>query len=165
MWQLKNFGIHGPERVDGIGANAKMNEFCAAMGLCNLRHVDTEILKRKTVVERYRTHLESIDGIQLSPIQKDVQPNFAYFPIVVNEKVFGSSRNEIFEALATIGVGARKYFYPLTSSFDCFHGKFNMMDTPVAVYISKRVLTLPLYADLSLDDVDVICRKILECKK
>lgn len=165
LWQLKNFGIHGPERVDGIGANAKMNEFCAAMGLCNLRHVDTEILKRKTVVERYRTHLESIDGIQLSPIQKDVQPNFAYFPIVVNEKVFGSSRNEIFEALATIGVGARKYFYPLTSSFDCFHGKFNMMDTPVAVYISKRVLTLPLYADLSLDDVDVICRKILECKK
>ena len=165
LWQLKNFGIHGPERVDGIGANAKMNEFCAAMGLCNLRHVDTEILKRKTVVERYRTHLENIDGIQLSPIQKDVQPNFAYFPIVVNEKVFGSSRNEIFEALATIGVGARKYFYPLTSSFDCFHGKFNMMDTPVAVYISKRVLTLPLYADLSLDDVDVICRKILECKK
>lgn len=165
LWQLKNFGIHGPERVDGIGANAKMNEFCAAMGLCNLRHVDTEILKRKTVVERYRTHLENIDGIQLSPIQKDVQPNFAYFPIVVNEKVFGSSRNEIFEALATIGVGARKYFYPLTSSFDCFHGKFNMMDTPVAVHISKRVLTLPLYADLSLDDVDVICRKILECKK
>lgn len=165
LWQLKNFGIHGPERVDGIGANAKMNEFCAAMGLCNLKHVDTEILKRKTVVERYRAHLENIDGIQLSPIQKDVQPNFAYFPIVVNEKVFGSSRNEIFEALATIGVGARKYFYPLTSSFDCFHGKFNMMDTPVAVHISKRVLTLPLYADLSLDDVDVICRKILECKK
>ena len=58
LYELKNFGIHGPEEVDAVGANAKMNEFCAAMGLCNLRHVDEEIAKRKVVVERYLEHLE-----------------------------------------------------------------------------------------------------------
>lgn len=165
LYQLKNFGIHGPEVVDGVGANAKMNEFCAAMGLCNLRHVDSEIAKRKAVVERYRKYLEGVEGVKLSPIQKDMQPNYAYFPVVFDEKIFGFTRNEVFDALASIGVGARKYFYPLTSSFDCFHGKYDVMQTPVAVYISKRVLTLPLYADLQLEDVDKICETILRCKK
>lgn len=60
LYDLKNFGIHGPESVEAVGANAKMNEFCAAMGLCNLRHVDEEIQKRKRVAERYRSHLEGI---------------------------------------------------------------------------------------------------------
>ncbi len=165
LYELKNFGIHGPETVEAVGANAKMNEFCAAMGLCNLRHVETEIAKRKQVVERYRECLGGIEGIQLSLVQKDVLQNYAYFPVVFDEKTFGSSRNEIFEALAQIGVWARKYFYPLTNSFDCFHGKYDVMKTPVAVYISKRVLTLPLYADLLLEDVDRICREILHCKK
>ena len=142
-----------------------MNEFCAAMGLCNLRHVDGEIAKRKAVVEHYREHLEGVDGLQLSPIQKDVNPNYAYFPVVFDEKLFGSSRNEVFDALAKIGVGARKYFYSLTSSFDCFHGKYDVMKTPIAVRISKRVLTLPLYVDLALEDVDRICDVILKCQR
>lgn len=165
LYRLKNFGIRGPEQVDGVGANAKMNEFCAAMGLCNLRHIDDEIAKRKIVVERYRKHLSNVDGIQLNPIQKDVTPNYAYFPIIVDEKVFGASRNEIFEALAEHEIGARKYFYPLTNTFECFHGKYDPTQTPVALHISKRVLTLPLYADLSVEDVDRICEIILECKK
>lgn len=165
LYELKNFGIHGPEAVEAVGANAKMNEFCAAMGLCNLRHVEAEIAKRKQVVERYRELLGGIEGIQLSPVQKDVLQNYAYFPVIFDEKKFGSSRNEVFEALARIGVGARKYFYPLTNSFDCFHGKYDVMKTPVAVHISKRVLTLPLYADLLLDDVDRICECILGCKR
>lgn len=99
LYRLKNFGIRGPERVDGIGANAKMNEFCAAMGICNLRHLENEIAKRKMIVERYMEHLSGIEGIQLNPIQKNVKPNYAYFPIVFEEKQFGASRNEIFKAL------------------------------------------------------------------
>ncbi|WP_432764704.1 DegT/DnrJ/EryC1/StrS family aminotransferase [Hungatella effluvii] len=165
LYNLKNFGIHGPERVEAVGANAKMNEFCAAMGLCNLRHVDEEIAKRKKRVERYRTHLDGIDGIQLNPVQDRVTPNYAYFPAVFDEKKFGSSRNEVFEALAEQGIGARKYFYPITNSFECFHGQYDVNDTPVALHLSKRVLTLPLYADMSLDDVDKICEIILSCKK
>ena len=165
LYRLKNFGIRGPETVDGVGANAKMNEFCAAMGLCNLRHVDKEIEKRKAVVERYIEHLSNLEGIQLNPVQKDVKPNYAYFPIVFDEKAFGASRNEVFDALAEYGIGARKYFYPLTNTFDCFHGKYDSNLTPVAVHISKRILTLPLYADLPLGVVDKICKIILECKR
>ncbi len=164
IYQLKNFGIKNQEEVDGVGANAKMNEFCAAMGLCNLRHVDDEIEKRRLIVERYRSHLEGVEGLQLNPIQKDVTPNYAYFPVIFDEGVFGASRNEVFDALAEQGIGARKYFYPLTSSFECFHGQFDPHETPVAVRVSKRVLTLPLYADLALGDVDRICKIILGCK-
>lgn len=165
LYRLKNFGIRGPEIVDGVGANAKMNEFSAAMGICNLRHMDEEIAKRKAVVDRYRSHLEGVEGLQLNPIQKDVEPNYAYFPVIFHEKIFGASRNEVFDALAQQGIGARKYFYPLTNTFHCFHGKYDVNQTPVALHISKRVLTLPLYADLALDDVDRICNIILNCKK
>lgn len=165
LYRLKNFGIRGPETVDGIGANAKMNEFCAAMGICNLKHVDEEIQKRKKVVERYMDNLQNIEGIQTNPIQENVEPNYAYFPTVFDEKVFGSTRNEVFEALSKNGIGARKYFYPLTNTFDCFHGKYDVDKTPVALHISKRVLTLPLYADLGLEDVDRICEIIIKCKK
>lgn len=165
LYRLKNFGIRGPEVVDGVGANAKMNEFCAAMGLCNLKHINTEIEKRKRVVNRYREHLEGIEGIQLNPIQENVEYNYAYFPVIFNEKIFGASRNEVSDELSRNGIGARKYFYPLTNTFDCFHGKYDVNLTPIALYVSKRVLTLPLYADLSLDDVDRISKIILSCKK
>ena len=165
LYELKNFGIHGPEDVDGVGANAKMNEFCAAMGICNLRHVDAEIEKRKNVVERYRERLDGVEGLKLNADQKDVKSNYAYFPVVFDEKLFGASRNEVFEKLTENGIGARKYFYPLTNTFAAFHGKYNVEDTPVALHISKRILTLPLYADLSLEDVDRICNIILACRK
>ncbi len=157
IYNLKNFGIRGPEIVEAVGGNAKMNEFAAAMGICNLRHVDEEIAKRKKVVERYRERLDGIEGLKLCPRQKNVKENYAYFPVVFEEKQFGASRNEVLEALARRNIMARKYFYPLTSSFECFHGKYDANDTPVAQHIAKRVLTLPLYADLGLDIVDSIC--------
>lgn len=160
LYRLKNFGIRGPETVDGVGANAKMNEFCAAMGLCNLRHLDEEIQKRAKVTEKYREELEGIPGLQLNVEQKNVKPNYAYFPIVIDEKKFGATRNEVFNALERNEIGARKYFYPLTNSFECYRGRFDSEETPVALHISKRVLTLPLYADLDLEDVDRICKVI-----
>lgn len=162
---MKNFGIHGPESVEFVGGNAKMNEFQAAMGICNLRHLDEEIAKRKVVVEQYRKRLSGIEGIILCDEQPDVKTNYAYFPVVFEPAQFGATRNEVFDALAEQGIGARKYFYPLTNTFDCFHGQYDVNQTPVALHISKRVLTLPLYADLSMDDVNRICDVILSCKK
>ncbi len=162
--RLKNFGIRDAENVDAVGANAKLNEFCAAMGICNLRHVDNAIAKRKAVVDKYREHLEGVEGLQLNPIQKDVTPNFAYFPVVFEESQFGSTRNEVMDKLAENGIGARKYFYPLTNTFECFHNAFDVNETPVALHVSKHVLTLPLYEDLSIEDVDNICKIILSCK-
>ena len=93
-----------------------------------------------------------------------MKSNYAYFPVVFDEKVFGFSRNEIADRLAEHGIFSRKYFYPLTNTFDCFHGQFDVDQTPVALHIAKRVLTLPLYADLPLEEVDRICDVILEKK-
>ena len=162
---LKNFGIHGYEEVYGVGANAKMNEFCAAMGLCNLRHIDEEIRRRAERFERYIERLSGVEGLQTNPEQKGVRCNYSYFPLVIEESVFGSSRNEVFETLAASGINARKYFYPITSAFDCFHKQYDVLRTPVALHISKRVLTLPLYADLPMESVDRICDLVLSCRK
>ena len=161
IYNLKNFGIHGPESVLAVGANAKMNEFCAAMGLCNLKHIEKEIEKRKVIVERYMKHLKGTDGLQLNSTQMHVESNYSYFPIVFDEKVFGANRDSVFEKLSKNGVWARKYFYPLTNTFECFNGKYNSELTPIALDVSKRILTLPLYADLNLHDVDRICEMIL----
>lgn len=165
LYYLKNFGIKGPEEVVAVGANAKMNELCAAMGLCNLRHVDGEILKRKAVAEHYRERLAEVSGLVLNPEQKDVVPNYAYFPVVFEEKQFGADRDEVFAALARQGIGTRKYFYPLTSACAAFGGRYDAAQTPAAQHVAERVLTLPLYADLALTDVDRICDIVLGCRR
>ncbi len=157
LYELVDFGIKDEETVTGVGSNAKFNEFCAAMGLCNLRHVDAEIAKRQKVVERYREKLKDIPGLGLKPVQKDVKDNFAYFPIFVDPQNYGKTRNELCDILASHGIYTRKYFYPLTSDFDCYKGVLDPGDTPVAKKTASQVLTLPLFADLSLDDVDRIC--------
>ena len=158
----KNFGIHSEEEVAYIGWNAKMNEFQAAMGLCNLGHLDEEIKKRKKVVEHYRERLSNVEGIKLSVVQEGVESNYAYFPVVFDGYKY--TRNEIFEKLAEVGISARKYFYPLTNSFECYRNypTAGIDKTPVAQHMALRVLTLPLYADLSIDDVDRICNVILD---
>lgn len=158
--QLKNFGIVDQETVGFVGGNAKMNEFVAAMGICNLRHLDDEIAKRKAVVEKYRERLENVDGIRLCPIQENAKPNYAYFSVVFDGYKY--TRDEVCDRLKEYDIIARKYFYPLTNSYECYKGKFDANDTPIALDVSKKVVTLPLYADLSLDDVDRICDVILK---
>ena len=157
---LKNFGITGPETVEDIGMNAKMNEFQAAMGLCNLRHVDEEINKRKNIVEQYKERLSGIKGIKLCKTQENVQSNYAYFPVVFEEE-FGYTRDEVMERLAQNNIFVRKYFYPLITDFECYKNIFNNSAIPVAKYISDRILTLPVYADLTIDKVNDICDIII----
>lgn len=157
---LKNFGIVSQEDVEYIGGNAKMNEFSAAMGICNLRHIDDEIAKRKAVVERYTQRLENVEGIKICKINENIQSNYAYFPVVFDG--YKLNRDEICEKLSQNGITARKYFYPITNSFDCYQGRFDAGQTPVALDISKKVVTLPLYADLKIEDIDKICDIILK---
>lgn len=156
---LKNFGITGPELVESVGGNAKMNEFQAAMGICNLRHVDDEIKKRKVLFAHYRERLGRVEGIRLAKPQINVKSNYSYFPVVFDKYRF--TRDEIYEILCNENIVARKYFTPLTNSFECYRNRFKCERTPVAEYIAERVLTLPLYADLSLSEVDRICDIIL----
>ena len=138
-----------------------MNEFQAAMGICNLRHVNDEIEKRRKVVERYWEHLENIPGIKLNPQQQGVKTNFAYFPVVFDKKVFGKSRDQVAEELAKENIYVRKYFYPLINDYECYHSIYSSKATPVAKKIADSVITLPLFADLELEMVDEICRIIL----
>lgn len=159
---LKNFGIHGAEEVPYVGGNAKMNEFCAAMGICNLRHLADEIEKRGRVVERYNERLSGVRGIRLNRVEAGVKPNHAYYPVVFDGYKY--SRDEVHSRLAEQGIIARKYFYPLTSAFDCYRRTLGSdpAKTPVAEHIAASVLTLPLYADLALEAVDRICDIILD---
>ena len=158
---LKNFGIHGPEEVPFVGGNAKMNEFCAAMGLCNLRHLDEWLRLRRAAVEHYRARLSGTPGLKLNAVQPGVESNYAYFPVVFDG--YKADRDQIFARLAEHNIIARKYFYPITNSFDCYRGRpgFDPALTPVAKYMGDRVLTLPLYAELGADDIDRICDLIL----
>ena len=160
LYDIKNFGITGPESVEYIGGNAKMNEFQAAMGICNLHHIDKEIEKRKKVVERYRERLQNIEGIKIIHTPEGIKENYAYFPVIFDNYKY--TRDEIFKKLGEENIIARKYFYPLTNDFECYKEKYSSKDTPVAKYMADRVLTLPLYADLELEIVDKICDIILK---
>ena len=153
---IKNFGIVDSEHVEYIGMNCKMNEFQAAMGLCNLKHIDEEISKRKSVFERYIANLSDVSGIKVPEISKKTKHNYSYFPIVIEDS-YGLTRDELYDLLEKNDIYSRKYFYPLVSDYGCYKDEYNSNDTPIAKDIANRVLTLPMYADLSLDDVDKIC--------
>ena len=157
MNDRKNFGIRGPESVVYVGGNAKMSEFQAAMGICNLRHVDEEIAKRKAVVERYRERLSGVQGLKLCDEQENVKSNYSYFPVIFDGYKY--TRDEVQEILEKENIITRKYFYPLTNDIECYadYPTSGAEKTPVAKFLADRVLTLPLYADLTLEDVDRIC--------
>lgn len=163
FYQLKNFGITGYETVEYVGTNGKMNEFQAAMGLCNLRHVERSIEKRGILEARYRERLSGVEGIRLCRENPRVRKNHAYMPVVFDG--YRMDRDQIFQTLKEHNIHARKYFYPCINSYQCYRDRFKAEDTPVAADISKKVLTLPLYEDLPLEAVDRICHIILESGK
>ncbi len=156
--EQRNFGISG-EELACFGTNAKMNEFQAAMGICNLRHIDEELASRQEAFERYDEKLNNVKGITLLPKQ-EIKQNYAYYPILVEKEKFGLNRDELAEKLAKENVFARKYFYPLVSENKEF-GADLTEKTPNAKYYSENILCLPMYAHLDLKDVDKICEIIL----
>ncbi|MEG1462736.1 MAG: DegT/DnrJ/EryC1/StrS family aminotransferase, partial [Anaerorhabdus sp.] len=159
----KNFGILNQDEVVFAGGNAKMNEFQAAMGLCNLRNIERSIERRHVVFERYLENLKEIKGIRVLEKQDGVQQNYSYFPIFVED--FKVTRDVLKEKLEEYNIYTRKYFYPLISDFECYRNEYNSEDTPVAKRIANSVLTLPLYEELTVEDVDYICNAIKEIGK
>ncbi len=160
----RQFGMYDGEQSEILGTNAKLTEFAAAMGLCNLRHLKEQIEKRRVAVARYRERLSEVDGLVLCPKQTGVVSNYAYFPVQILEDRFGESRDELVARLAEQEIFARKYFYPLTSQMPYFHTHYTVQETPVAEKVSEQILCLPLYADLTEDDVDRVCDVILSKK-
>ncbi|MBH0169360.1 DegT/DnrJ/EryC1/StrS family aminotransferase [Fictibacillus sp. 18YEL24] len=160
---LKNFGYMDPENIEIVGTNAKMNEFQAAMGLVNLKHINEEIKKRERVVNFYKSQLNQINGIKYIEDRIEVKQNHSYFPILVEES-FGIDRNRLQEELALHNIQTRKYFYPLCSDFSCYQDLVSAKGLSVAREIANKVLVLPLYGTLTEEEVTFICHKIKEIK-
>ena len=161
----RQFGMFDGEQSEIEGTNAKLTEFAAAMGLCNLRHLEEQVALRKTAVERYRERLTGQKGLVLCGEQPGVQSNYAYFPVQVQPELFGCGRNTIAERLKAQDIFVRKYFYPLTSAFPLCRGRFAVQETPVAATVAERILCLPLYAELTREDVDRVCNAIVDLRK
>lgn len=155
LYNLKNFGIRGEELITDVGANAKMNEFAAIMGLCNLNHIESAISARKERWDYYYEKLKKIEGIRFFEKNSDATNNYAYFPILV-EDTYRMSRDELYECLLQNNVYSRKYFYPLTSDQACFKNKYKKEKLGVARELTSRVLVIPLYENLEFEKMEKI---------
>lgn len=156
---LKNFGFAGEITVIAPGINSKMNEMQAALGLVQLKHYHKNIKKRKIISETYRKELTGINGISFMPEPNNTESNYAYFPIFINEKEYGSSRDQLYKKLKQNNIHGRRYFYPLISEFSMYKSldSANPANLPVAQKKSGQVICLPIYPDLSIDVVKQIC--------
>lgn len=161
LYNLKNFGIRGEEMVVSVGTNAKMNEFAAIMGLCNLSHID-EILKlREEKNNLYMRELQGITGMNFFENNDNVKKNYSYFPVIINKNA-KISRDELYDILKTKGIFPRKYFYPLTADNACFKNKYKNADLRNARKLAKQILVLPFYPDLDDNTIKSISKEIRE---
>lgn len=154
----KNFGIGSQEAVDYIAGNAKMDEFRAAMGLCNLKHIEETLCHRRRIGKRYHNRLSKMSGIQILPEQEGVENNYAYYPIILRDSEI--SRDVLYEKLAAYGVHTRKYFYPLCCDFSCYRQEYGNANVPTARYAADHVLCLPIFSEMRDEEVDYVCDMI-----
>lgn len=151
---MRNFGFNGPETFAELGVNGKNSEFHAAMGLANLPYVNDILIKRKQLSDTYDNYIERLRAVKPA-WHKNATKNFAYYPIVFEDVEL---MQRCIEKLNKNEIGTRRYFYPsLASSLPYLEPKL----LPITDDVSKRVLCLPLYYDLSLEEVEVICRLML----
>lgn len=152
---LKNFGFVDETTVVAPGINGKMNEFQAALGLLQLKHIGTALRRRDEINMRYRDALRDVAGISCLSIKEGIEWNCSYFPILVEEP-YPETRDTLYHRLRTHGIIARRYFYPLISDFPMYKGLPSARDLPVARQVADRVLCLPIYPALSNEDQDRI---------
>lgn len=164
--ELKNFGFVNETSVTRIGINGKMNEFSAALGLVQLKHVDIEIEKRKAIDKVYRDRLGDIPGIRCHQYQNVTRANYGYFPIFVEDN-FPLTRDQLYDTLKACGIHGRRYFYPLISEFRSYREMQDSLsaDLSVSSNVAAKVICLPLYPTLSDKELDVICRTIKLSRK
>lgn len=155
-----NYGFEGEEITHCVGGNAKMSEFHAAMGLCNLKHVDRELQQRHQLARLYRSLLAENTALEIPPQPTDYRLNDSYFPIVFSQG--RQARDKAYNALKEQGYFARKYFFPLTCDQMCLQGRYPTESVSVARRISDSVLCLPIYGELPEMHVRNICRIIAE---
>jgi dTDP-4-amino-4,6-dideoxygalactose transaminase len=156
---LKNFGFAGETEVVAPGINSKMDELRAAYGLLNLRLVDDAIEKRHQVAIKYREALKDVKGIRFFDDVPGVRHNYGYFPIFVDAKEYGMTRDELYFKMKEKGVLGRRYFYPLISTFSTYRGLPSAApdNLPVSTRIANEVICLPIHHELTDND---ICRVV-----
>ena len=156
---LKNFGFDDETTILLPGINGKMNEIQAAFGLLQLLYVDEEIKCRSRVYYHYLERLINLTGIQLFEYNNELIPNYSYFPILIDEKIYGLSRDHIYDKLKSKGIYARRYFFPLISKLPHYLGLSSAQPDylPVSEKVSKEVLCLPIYGNLSELEIDMVC--------
>lgn len=163
---FRNFGISYADTgsdVELVGMNAKMNEFQAAMGIVNLPEIEMEIAKREKLAAQYKMELSRIPGIQIYNYDDKVRYNYAYFPIKVTEE-YGISRDELWIKLKENGIETRKLYDKLTCDFNCYKNRGYLRDTGHADKIKRQALDLPMYGELSADDIGYICKMIRQLR-
>lgn len=164
---LKNFGFANETTVVGPGINAKMNEFQAALGVLQLKYVDQSIEKRKKLADLYRKALKDIPGVKYLNDLPETRHNYQYFPILIDKKEYGIERDRLYEILKENNIYSRRYFYPLISHFPIYRNleSAKPSNLPVAEEITKKVLCLPIYPDLSEEQLSLIVDIIARNKK
>ncbi len=152
---LRNFGIRGEELVVDIGMNAKMNEFAAVMGLCNLKHYESVLAERREKYEYYTGRLREVEGVRLLEGSREASRNYGYLPIVLEEG-YGKTRDGLYDYLKENDIYSRKYFYPLTSDQECFKGSYRHVHLKCARELAESVLVLPFSAVIKKADMDLV---------
>ncbi len=162
----RNFGISYGEKGNDVqlcGINAKMNEFQAAMGIVNLPLHKEEVTKRKRLAELYCEYLKDVEGIHTYPYSKDVDYNYAYFPIKVTEE-YGLTRDELWKKLRVQGVETRKLYDTLTCDYSGYKDKGYVRKTEYANKVKDITLDLPIYGTLTKEEVIYICELIRKAR-
>jgi len=154
---LKNFGFKNEVEVVMPGTNAKMNEFQALMGEQVLRHIATVIEKRKKIAEIYRENLKDVPGLRFPKcVAQDVEYNYAYMPIEIDENYFKINRDDLYGTLKKFNIFSRRYFYPLITDFACYQSIPIAEPLVVANRVANQILTLPIYDTLKISEVEKI---------
>ena len=161
---LKNFGFANETTVVGPGINSKVDEMRAAYGLLNLRLVDDAIAVRQQVAIKYREALRDVEGITFFDDMPGVKHNYSYFPIFIDAKAYGMTRDELYFKMKEQNVLGRRYFYPLISEFSTYRGleSADPKNLPNAHRMADSVLCLPMHHELSEEDIDRVLKTILK---
>jgi len=155
---LKNFGFADETVVVAPGTNGKMNEFSAALGVLQLKHVEENITKRKKIYEFYLRGLSSVNGITLSKVLPNISYNYSYFPILVDSEKYGMDREELYQKFRSNNIFVRRYFYPLTSQFPTYRHlpSAERSKLSIAEKITEQILCLPIHLGLKSDELNKI---------
>lgn len=161
---LKNFGFAGETEVVAPGINSKVDEVRSAYGLLNLKQVDAAIAARQKVAQKYREALRDVPGIRFFDDMPGVRHNYSYFPIFIDAKEYGMTRDELYFKMKEQGVWGRRYFYPLISTFSTYRGlpSATPENLPVATKMANEVICLPMHHALGEEDIERIINCIIK---